>query len=176
MTSRDPIVFIDVLYRTVGSSTTAQVGVVWAESWLAGVAMGEATLTMSQVEDYEPGKFYRRELPCLLIAVEHAESALRGAVGGVVIDGNVRLDQRGRAGLGLHLRAATDERFPVIGVAKRPFKGLEATEVLRGGSQNPLIVTASGIPESEAASIVGSMAGPHRTPTLIKRADQLSRL
>lgn len=64
----------------------------------------------------------------------------------------------------------------MIGIAKRPFNGLEATGVERGVSKSPLWVTAAGMTEAKAAGIVAAMAGPHRIPTLVKRADQLSRV
>jgi deoxyribonuclease V len=64
----------------------------------------------------------------------------------------------------------------VVGVAKRRFAGAtDAVPVYRGLSRTPLYVTAEGISAVEAAHRVASMQGPHRIPTLLKRADHLAR-
>ena len=47
--------------------------------------------------------------------------------------------------------------------------------VLRGDSSRPLFVTAAGMNPHGAAELVRGMHGPHRVPTLLKRADQLAR-
>lgn len=115
---------------------------------------------------YEPGNFYRRELP-LLQAFLHGRE-----VSGVVVDGFVWLGEE-RPGLGWHLHEALG--VPVIGIAKTGFHraGSVAEPVLRGDSEKPLWVTAVGV--EDAAEAVRSMHGPWRLPTLVKRADRLGR-
>jgi len=93
----------------------------------------------------------------------------------VVIDGYVWLDQSGRKGLGALLFEALNETVSVIGVAKNRFSGSNGTDVFRGTSRKPLIVTAAGIDEREAARLIQLMHGQYRIPTLVKRADYVSR-
>jgi deoxyribonuclease V len=69
-----------------------------------------------------------------------------------------------------------ERQSAVIGVAKTRFMRAEPVEtVLRGRSRSPLYVTAVGMDLGEAASHIRAMHGPYRIPTLLKRADQLSR-
>ena len=76
----------------------------------------------------------------------------------------------------MHLYEKTGQKVPVIGVAKNRFKDTPpACEVLRGSSQNPLLVTATGIPLAKAKQNIAQMHGQHRIPTLLKRVDQLCR-
>jgi deoxyribonuclease V len=92
----------------------------------------------------------------------------------LVIDGYADLDPDGRPGLG----ALAREEFgvPVIGVAKTPFRtATHAIAVLRGTSARPLYVTAAGMARAEAASLVRQMAGRHRLPDAVRRADTLAR-
>ncbi|MEZ4317095.1 MAG: endonuclease V [Myxococcota bacterium] len=120
-------------------------------------------------EAYEPGAFYKRELPLLL-------DLLRGrTVTGVVVDGFVWLGPD-RPGLGAHLHGALGG-VPVIGVAKTGFQGADAVAeaVLRGQSERPLWVTAEGVAVDRAARWIRQMHGPHRIPTLLKRVDRLCR-
>lgn len=130
----------------------------------------EAVLTIpGPPEPYEPGQFYRRELPLL-------QRFLAGRdVAGVVVDGFVWLAED-RPGLGAHLRSAIPG-IDVIGVAKTGFRGSEgvALPVLRGESTKPLWVTAEGVGVAQAAGWVQGMHGEFRLPTLLKRVDALCR-
>ena len=108
----------------------------------------------------------------MLALVESVEEPLEA----IVIDGYVWLDAAGRPGLGAHLFEALGGRIPVVGVAKSAFQGSpHAERVLRGTSARPLYVTAAGLDARQAAAAVGSMHGPHRFPTVLQRADALSR-
>jgi deoxyribonuclease V len=121
---------------------------------------------------YEPGAFYQRELPCILQVLRAVGEPLEA----VVIDGYVWLSDDGRRGLGTHLHEALGGGVPVIGVAKTSFMGSAFAQVVRrNGSANPLFVTAAGVDPAVAAGWILSMSGPHRLPTLLKRADRLSR-
>ena len=127
----------------------------------------EHSTPVEGVEPYEPGAFYKRELPCILAVLQLAQH-----YDVVVIDGYVDLAP-GHAGLGRHLYESV--KVPVVGVAKTYFKGSQAVEILRGQSMSPLYVTAAGMGSDVAAQLVQSMAGPHRIPTLLQRVDALSR-
>lgn len=155
---------MDVDYRGRGAVAAG----VWFRGWSASVGEFESAVRVAEVADYEPGAFYRRELPCLL----------RVLAGGprpdvVVVDGYVWLADR-VAGLGGHLHAAIGG--VVVGVAKTKFAGCtSAVPVCRGGSRSPLYVTATGASATEAAAWVAGMHGPYRVPTLLKRVDTLAR-
>lgn len=120
--------------------------------------------------DYEPGAFYKRELPCLLTLLKQIDIA---RITCLIVDGYVLLDNNGTRGLGGHLYEYLEEKIPVIGIAKKSFAGntYYVREVFRGKSDNPLYVTALGIPLDLAAEYVRSMYGPYRIPSLLKRLD-----
>jgi deoxyribonuclease V len=124
---------------------------------------------------YQPGEFYRRELPALravLPATGEADEA--GELALIIVDGYVDLDPAGRPGLGAHVHA--EYGVPVIGVAKTAFRtATHAAQVLRGQSRKPLYVTAAGISVAEAAHLVTGMAGTFRLPDALKLADRLAR-
>lgn len=131
-------------------------------------------VTRSDVEPapYEPGAFYKRELPFLLEAVTQVER--RHLVEAVIIDGHVWL-REGEPGLGARLYETIAARSAVVGVAKSAFARGSAVPVLRANSSQSLFVTAAGMDAERAAELVRSMHGSHRVPTLLKRADQLAR-
>ena len=139
----------------------------------AAVAASEHTRLVSPVAPYEPGAFYRRELPCLLAVLEEVDWRSLDAL---VVDGYVWLDRDGRPGLGAHLWEALGEEIPVLGVAKNAYGAADfAAEVLRGESERPLYVTAAGWPQATAAEMIAAMHGPYRIPTLLRRVDTLCR-
>ena len=132
----------------------------------------EIVARIDEVAPYEPGAFYRRELPCLLEVLGKVGAPLEA----VVIDGYVWLSSDGRPGLGAHLFEALERKVPVIGVAKTAFRGSAFAErLIRGGSSRPLFITAAGVAPSDAVARIRSMHGPHRIPTLLKRVDRLCR-
>lgn len=137
--------------------------------WDDAVPAAEYSATCSPIEPYEPGEFYKRELPCLLAVLAKVREPLEV----VVVDGYVTLGSR--PGLGQRLWEALGGKTAVVGVAKSRFHSAAATEVLRGRSRTPLLVTAAGIGPAEAAAAIARMAGEFRLPLLLKRADQLAR-
>lgn len=139
-----------------------------------GDAQGEREITakIGRVEEYQPGRFYRRELPCLLAVLGMVAEPLEV----VIVDGYVWLGVGDAPGLGALLYEALGRSTAVIGVAKSRFSGATgAVPVLRGGSRRPLYVTAAGMDVHAAARNIGAMHGAHRIPTLLKRVDRLSR-
>lgn len=142
------------------------------ESWTDGTSRSEHTTLVRGTAEYTSGEFWRRELPCLLAALELLDA--KPSV--IVIDGYVVLDAKGKKGLGAHLYDTLRADSAVIGVAKQAFGDTShAAPVRRGISRRPLFVTSIGIPLDHAAAAIASMHGAHRIPTLLKRVDRLSR-
>lgn len=159
---------VDVTYR---AESARAAGVLFSD-WATAVPTDEYTLHIPTVAAYEPGAFYKRELPCLLALLEQVRAPLTT----VIVDGFVDLGPQHTPGLGRFLFEALDERVPIIGVAKSPFKDTPAELALwRGHSQRPLWVGAAGMPLTAAHATIQRMHGPYRLPTLLKRVDQLCR-
>lgn len=159
---------VDVDYR----AAEAVAACLLFRDWPDATPADEWVVHLPPAAPYQPGQFYRRELPPLLAALGRVTAPLDG----VVIDSYVWLDEHGRQGLGAHLHAALGGAVPVIGVAKTAFAGSTfAVPVLRGGSQAPLHITAAGMSAQAAADAVRGMHGPYRLPTLLKRVDRLCR-
>src|SRR4030095_7914663 len=98
--------------------------------WTDATAVDERVVHVANVQAYEPGQFYRRELPCLLAILQQLPP-----IKSVIIDGYVWLEGTSKPGLGAHLHEALHEQVAVIGVAKTRFQGADgACEVLRGAS------------------------------------------
>jgi deoxyribonuclease V len=160
---------LDVHYED-RAATTACVGF---SAWADPESMLELVLRSEGApEPYEPGQFYKREMPHLLRAIDRVRGAHE--VDAVLIDAHVWLDE-GKPGLGGRLHEALGRRTPVVGVAKSPFRGADAVPVFRGTSRDPLFVAAAGMHAGEAAQLVRGMHGEHRIPTLLRRADRLAR-
>jgi deoxyribonuclease V len=120
-------------------------------------------------EDYIPGQFYRRELPCLIAVLNE----IKEEYDTIIIDGYV--DPGGAPGLGRHLWHAFSGKKKVIGVAKKNYRNSDAIEVFRGTSHRPLYITAAGIDPVQAADIITNMNGKYRIPDLLKYVDRVSR-
>ncbi len=132
----------------------------------------QLTERIQQPAPYEPGRFYRRELPGLLSVIERVP--VRPGV--IIIDGYVWLGDEFHPGLGAYLYEALGRAAAVIGVAKALFQeGPAVRAVKRGASLRPLYVTAAGIDLNEAAERVVELHGEFRIPTLLKRVDRLCR-
>ncbi|EEF60829.1 endonuclease V [Pedosphaera parvula] len=161
------IACLDVHYE---GATAFAAGIVFQE-WVDAFPYEEEVIEVSNIQPYQPGQFYLRELPCLLAVLKALP-----AVQTVIIDGYVWLDNKGKPGLGAHLHQALNEKIPVIGVAKTPFQGADGScELLRGKSKRPLYITAAGMDPGVATQYIRSMHGQFRIPTLLKRVDQLAR-
>ncbi|RYZ43873.1 MAG: endonuclease V [Myxococcaceae bacterium] len=120
---------------------------------------------------YEPGQFYRRELPHLLRVLAGVQEPLEA----IVVDGYVWLGAD-KPGLGAHLHEALCGAVPVIGVAKTPYVTTgPAQPIVRGESLRPLLVTAIGMETATAAEHIRRMHGLWRIPTLLSRVDRLCR-
>lgn len=125
-----------------------------------------------EVAPYEPGAFYKRELPCLLAVLQMMP--VRPRV--LIVDGYAWLGG-GKPGLGAHLHEALGGSIAVVGVAKTGFRDIShANLVLRGRSGKPLYVTTAGMDPAEAARGLAAMHGVDRIPTLLRRVDRLARI
>lgn len=188
------IAALDVDYRKKKAVAAAVVFHDWEDERI----VVEGTTDVESFADYEPGRFFERELPCLLAAWERLEldwatkerregfahrsedDRRRGRalprIHTAIVDGHVWLDDDRSPGLGAHLWNALDNRVCVVGVSKRAFRDVSgAIEVRRGESNNPLYVSAAGMDAVTAAQHVETMAGEFRIPTLLRRVDQLCR-
>jgi deoxyribonuclease V len=156
----------DVHYLPSGGACAA--AVVAADAAF-GQLLAERTELVPAVRPYRPGEFYLRELPPLHAVLDGLRQMTL-----LVVDGYTDLDPAGRPGLGAHAHA--EFGVPVIGVAKTAFRtATHAVPVLRGSSARPLYVTATGMSRADAADLVRRMAGRHRIPDALRRADTLAR-
>lgn len=123
-------------------------------------------------ESYEPGAFYKRELPLLLSIISDFDEPIEI----IVIDGYVWLDANGLPGLGGHLFSSLGRRIPVVGIAKTRYQNdTWSISVVRGESRRPLFVTSAGIQAREAAECVRRMYGDYRIPTILNTVDRAAR-
>lgn len=157
----------DVHYLPSGGARAAAV---LARNPRFDLIVAERVVHLDKVAEYEPGRFYLRDLPALKAVLDGVKGLSL-----LIVDGYVDLEPDARRpGLGWHCHEAFD--VPVIGVAKTSFQGAtHAEEIRRGASLRPLYVTAVGIGIAEAADLVEKMAGQFRLPDALKRVDTLAR-
>ncbi len=160
------IAAFDVHYSNDGAAWAAAV---LFHDYRDAAPAAEYTRLLTDVADYMPGQFYKRELPCILALIELFDAAPHE----MIIDGYAMLGDK--PGLGQHLFEAFYGKIPVIGVAKSKFEGSSGTEVFRGRGRRPLYVTASGVDVHTAAEKIRTMHGAYRVPTLLKYVDQLAK-
>lgn len=162
------IAIVDVDYR----ESEAQAACVLAPDWSSGEPCGTQVARIAAPAQYQPGQFYRRELPCLLEVLR----PLWDRLDLVVIDGYVWLENEQSPGLGAHLFAALNGQIPVVGVGKTFYTHAGVYRAVnRGTSRRPLYITAVGLDIDIAAAAVARMHGTFRIPTLIRLVDQLCR-
>jgi deoxyribonuclease V len=130
--------------------------------------------TIQGIADYEPGNFYKREMPCILSLLRQIDLS---KITCIIIDGFVYLDDDSSPGLGGHLYNTLDNNIPVIGVAKTNFATIDKRKipVYRGESKNPLFVTSIGLALNDAAQNIRDMHGAYRMPTLLQKLDGLTK-
>jgi deoxyribonuclease V len=167
--SKPAILAVDVAYS---QNAAAAAGVYFAD-WTSEVALRTFSVRVDGAPAaYEPGDFYKRELPLVMTLLDQAPIP----VSTIVVDGYVWLSSEGRPGLGARLYEALARRTPVIGVAKTKFQNdTWSQSIRRGASEAPLYVTAAGIDRADAARRIERMSGDGRIPTLLKQADALTR-
>lgn len=123
------------------------------------------------VAPYEPGKFYKRELPCILKLLKQVDLSSLEAI---VIDGHCYIDNNKSFGLGGYLWEALDKLIPIIGVAKKQFINTEevSKEILRGESKTLLYVSSIDFELKTAIGKIKDMHGDYRIPTILKLVDR----
>ena len=168
-TVTNAIACLDAAY----SPTSASAACALVPEWDAATPAHVLTWRQGAAAAYEPGSFYKRELPLLLAVL----GQVRDSLGAVVIDGYVWLDGERRPGLGAMLHEALPNRTPVVGVAKTRFGDASAwcIPVERGSSRRPLFVTAVGMAAQDAVSCIRAMHGRHRIPSLLQLVDRAAR-
>jgi deoxyribonuclease V len=144
------------------------------EDWTTSDKFEVYAEIMEDVEEYIPGEFYRRELPCILSLFRKIEYH---NIEAIVVDGFVYLNDEHKLGLGGHLYHSLKGSIPVIGVAKTNFASIEKNKraLIRGKSKNPLFITSIGLDNDKAVEHIKSMAGDYRIPTLLKYLDTLTK-
>ena len=159
---------VDVHYR---DNSAVAAGLLF-DHWSASEPVHELVIPVAQIAPYEPGNFFRRELPCILALLHHLPDLPEI----IIVDGYVDVGRKERPGLGRHLYQALQGRVAVIGVAKTRFKDSPSSAVVyRTPSRRPLFVTAAGISPDHARRCIVRMHGNWRIPTLLKRVDRLCR-
>lgn len=165
---RNLIFATDVQYT---GDTALAAGIVFP-GWKTDEIQRVIVKRFENVAAYEPGYFFKRELPCIMALLSEVEGELEA----IIIDGCVTLGKDGKPGLGMHLYERINGSVPVIGAAKKAFIGTpKACRLLRGNSKSPLYVTSAGISLDVAKDYIAHMHGNNRIPTLIKRVDQFCR-
>jgi deoxyribonuclease V len=163
------IACLDAAYDEAGAGVACVLFKEWESPSTASTLSRHVTLKPAA---YEPGAFYKRELPLLLDILDTVQQPIQT----IVIDGYVWLSADGRPGLGAVLFSALAEKIPVIGAAKTRFRDdTWSIPVTRGQSTRPLYVTAAGIAADEAACAIRAMHGEHRIPTMLNCADKAAR-
>ncbi len=159
---------VDVHY---GASSAVVGGLTFAD-WHDPKPLKTFRSDIREIEDYIPGEFYKRELPCILKILNDFNIAPNT----IIIDGYVFLDGQSRPGLGKYLFDALGGEVEIVGVAKNAFAGIsDEFSIKRGKSQKPLYVTTTGSDVSGAKENIRAMYGPDRLPVLLKQVNQISR-
>ncbi len=162
--------FVDVSYL----DNFAAVACIISSAAKPWPALRSYTAILENICHYEPGNFYKRELPCILDVFKKIEEH----VSTIFVDAYVWLPD-GRPGLGARLYYTLNERIAVVGIAKNSFMTAKESGVVkrifRGSSRRPLFITAAGILLEEAAKTVSRLPGPFRIPLPVQTAHTLSR-
>lgn len=161
---------VDVHYKEDYAKTV----LVLFEDWTSDVPFDIIEVTTAAVLDYEPGFFYKRELPCILEALKRVDLS---TIDAILIDGYVFVDNNYSHGLGGYLFEALGHKIPIVGIAKTKFQSNSDTvlEVFRGESKNPLFVSSIGLDTASVAQKTIEMFGEFRLPYLLKLMDQKTK-
>ena len=160
------VALFDVDYK----ENKAHAAAIVINNWQSDAPVKTYTTIIENIEDYKPGEFYKRELPCLVSLINLVEEEINT----LVVDSYVWVGKK--KGLGAYLYDFLKSKYPVIGVAKSRFKdNNQCVEVFRGNSNNPLYVSAIGTDLIEAKDCIASMTGKYRMPTMLKLVDKLSK-
>ncbi|MGH2667447.1 endonuclease V [Flavobacterium sp.] len=160
------ILAIDVYYKEAQAKT---VGVLF--DWEDDEPQKIITSVIENVEEYVPGQFFKRELPCVTDLLNKLDL---NTIDLIIVDGHVFVDNQNALGLGGHLYESLQHQIPVVGVAKRSFHNTEKVSfpVYRGKSGVPLYVSCIGIEIESVIENIKNMKGEFRLPAILKIMDQ----
>lgn len=160
---------LDVYYR---ESEARVVGVFF--NWEDKDPIKIVIENVNEVQDYIPGEFYKRELPCLIKVIEKLDLS---NIETIIIDGHIYVDNFETFGLGGKLYESLNKKIPVIGLAKNSFysNSMTVKEVFRGISKKPLYVSTIGIDLNLAVEKVKNMYGNYRIPDILKKLDSITK-
>ena len=163
------ILALDAFYNDANAHV---IGVVFSDFGLNEIKWYNQDTVIA--EEYIPGQFYKRELPCLLNILNEVDLS---EIDLIIIDGYVFLDDLGKKGLGAHLFDSIKQKVPIMGVAKSKFYNNTKTtlEVFRGKSKRPLYVSSIGIEIERAADLLMNLVGNYRMPDILKKLDQITK-
>ncbi|HMO63392.1 MAG TPA: endonuclease V [Ferruginibacter sp.] len=126
------VLAVDVFYK---GTSAKSVGTIF--KWEDDEPKQILTEHIENIEKYESGMFYKRELPCIIKILQKVDLFYIDAI---VIDGYVYVNNKKKLGLGGFLWNVLERKIPVIGVAKNKFYNNSETveEIKRGKSNKPL--------------------------------------
>ena len=159
-----------VAFDTYYSANSAKTVGIGFHNWMDNEIAVIKSEIIEGVAEYESGKFYKRELPCILSLLNKFEI---GRIKTIIVDGYTTIDNKGENGLGGYLYDSLKRKIPVVGIAKNRYKlnSMNAKEILRGNSSKPLFISTLGIDLDLVAEKVKSMHGDFRIPTILKMLD-----
>ena len=160
------ILAIDVYYK---GSQAKTVGVLF--NWNDEEPQKIISSVLENVEEYVPGQFYKRELPCIIDLLKMLDLK---KIHLIIVDGHVFIDNQNALGLGGHLYESLFRQIPIIGIAKSSFHNTENVSfpIYRGKSNVPLYVSCVGTKIEIAIENIKNMKGKFRIPTILKVMDQ----
>ncbi|WP_128330942.1 endonuclease V [Apibacter sp. HY039] len=164
------VLAIDVYYYE--DATAKSVGVLF--NWEDEHPRKIIIENVKDVEEYIPGQFYKRELPCILAILNKVDTKQLEAI---IVDGHIYVDNNKEYGLGGYLWKHLNGEIPVIGVAKKDFFANKETTfaLVRGESKNPLYISSVGMEREKAIELIKNMKGKFRNPTILKELDQITK-
>ncbi len=161
---------IDVYYYNTKAKA---VGVIF-EKWNDSQPKEIKDVYLSDIQQYESGNFYKRELPCIISLLQKIDLS---KIETIIVDSFVYLDDNKKLGLGGHLYEYLEGNVPIIGVAKNSFhlNKDNVVKIYRGDSKKPLYISSIGQDLELSAELVRNMHGNYRFPALLKILDQETR-
>lgn len=163
---------LDVYYRDIDNQTIATVAGIRFTGIENHIILNEYKTIIYDVEPYQSGYFYKREMPCLLSLINQIEEPFDV----IIIDGYVYLDGLNKAGLGKYLYDNLSCKKPIVGIAKKHFYDIpQDYAIYRSTSKQPLYITCIDFDIEIAKNFVSSLQGKYRIPDIINQVDKLSR-
>jgi deoxyribonuclease V len=129
---------------------------------------------VEKIEEYIPGEFYKRELPCLLKIIKKINLK---AIEAIIIDGYVYIDNNFKYGLGGILWENLEQQIPIVGIAKTSFFSNKDTvkELFRGCSKKPLFISSIDYNVEKITEKIMNMSGNYRMPNILIELDRITK-